>query len=105
MEKTRLQLLEETVASSPDNTFVRYGLALELANAGKPEMAWEHFEYLLSRHPDYAPAYYQAGRFLVAQGKRQQAREVMTKGVEVTRGQGNFHASSELETSLADLGE
>ncbi len=105
MEKTRLELLEETLASSPDNTFVRYALALELANAGNTEVAWQHFDYLLSRHPDYAPTYYQAGRFLAAQGKRQQARQVITKGIEVTRAQGNLHASGELERSLADLGE
>lgn len=104
MEKTRVEMLEETLTSSPDNTFVRYALALELAGAGKPEVAWEHFSYLLSRHAGYAPTYYQAGRFLASQGRFDEAREVLTKGLDVTRSQGNLHALSELERALGDLG-
>lgn len=104
MEKTRVEMLEESLTASPDNTFVRYALALELAGAGKPEAAWEHFSYLLSRHPDYAATYYQAGRFLASQGRFDEARDVLAKGVEVTRQQGNLHALSELEKALEDLG-
>jgi predicted Zn-dependent protease len=104
MEKTRIELLQETVKSSPDNTFVRYALAIELSNSGEPLSAWPHFEYLLTHHPEYAATYYQAGKFLAKQGRRDEARSVLAKGIEVTGSQGNLHAQSELQAALDELG-
>ena len=104
MEKTRIELLQETVKSSPDNTFVRYALAVELSNSGEPQSAWPHFEYLLTHHPGYAATYYQAGKFLAKLGRRDKARSVLAKGVEVTGSQGNLHAQSELQAALDELG-
>ncbi|HLW78083.1 MAG TPA: hypothetical protein VKU44_00655 [Terriglobia bacterium] len=104
MEKTRIERLEETLESSPDNAFVRYALAIELANADRADAAWKQFEILLQRHPDYSATYYQAGKFLVKQERRDEARRVIVRGIAVTRGQGNLHAQSELEAALAELG-
>src|SRR5712692_5639899 len=100
MEKTRLEFLRETLQNDPDNTFVRYGLALELSNSGRLSEAWQHFEYLLTRHPDYSPTYLQAGMLLVKQGRREEAREVLARGSDVTQRQRNFHAQSELQATL-----
>ena len=101
-EHTRRQFLEEMVRKKPDDTFARYGLAMELAKS-EPDAAWIHFAYLLERHPDYAPAYYQAGAFLTKQGRVDEARAILTKGLDVTRRQGNRHANSELQAALDDL--
>jgi tetratricopeptide (TPR) repeat protein len=103
MEKTRLEFLNETLAASPENTFVRYGLAMELQNAGQPAGAWQHFEYLLTHHPEYSAAYFQAGILLVKMGRREDARKVLERGIEVTGRQGNAHAQSELQAALDDL--
>jgi hypothetical protein len=86
----------------PDNTFARYGLAMELANS-EPAAAWTHFEYLLLHHPDYSATYYQAGAFLLKQGRTEEARQVLSKGVEVTGRQGKQHAQGELQAALDDL--
>jgi len=103
MEKTRAQLLEETLSSSPDNTFARYALAMELSNSSQPASAWSHFEYLLAHHPEYAAAYYQAGKFLAKQNRLDEAKRVFAKGIEVTGRQGNLHAQSELQAALDEL--
>jgi len=103
-EKTRREFLEETLRQDPDNTFARYGLALELAKAD-PDAAWTHFEYLLVHHPQYAATYHQAGMFLVTQGRREEARKVLAEGVEVTGRQGKQHAQAELQAALQDLDE
>ena len=104
MNKTRLEFLRETLASKPDDTFARYALALELWKSERPEDAWEHFDYLLSRQPEYSATYYQAGTFLASQGCREEARRILTKGIEVTGRQGNLHAQSELQRALDELG-
>src|SRR6266404_7716895 len=103
MEKTRLELLEETLAAGPENTFVRYGLAMELQNSGRLAEAEQHFAYLMTHHPEYSAAYYQAGMLLVKLGRREEARQVLGKGIEVTGRQGNAHAQSELRAAFEDL--
>jgi tetratricopeptide (TPR) repeat protein len=101
-EKTRREFLEEALRQDPDNTFARYGLALELAKS-EPAVAWTHFEYLLLHHPEYAATYYQAGTFLLKQGRIEEARKVLATGVEVTGRQGKQHAQGELQAALDDL--
>src|SRR5690242_1247206 len=94
--KTRCQVQEAMVRLQPGDTFARYGLAMELANT-EPEAAWTHFTFLLENHPDYAANYYQAGGFLSRQGRLEEARKVLSTGLEVTARQGNRHAQSELQ--------
>ncbi len=103
MEKSRLEFLQERLESNPDDTFARYGLAMEMANSGKLAEAWPHFEYLLNRHPEYSAAYFHAGLLLVRQGRREEARRVLERGIEVTGRQGNLHAQGELREALDDL--
>jgi tetratricopeptide (TPR) repeat protein len=103
MAVSRAEFLQEMLAANPEDTFARYALALELAKSDQPGGAWEHFDYLLKNHPQYAATYYQAGMFLLNQGRREEAKEVFTRGVEVTRRQGSRHAQSELERALAEL--
>jgi len=103
-EKTRREFLEEALHQDPDNTFARYGLAMELANR-EPADAWSHFEYLLQHHPEYSATYYQAGAFLMKQRRLEEAREVLVKGVEVTGRQGKQHARAELQAALDDLND
>ncbi len=103
MEKSRLEFLRETVQNKPDDTFARYGLAMELSKYGDPAEAWQHFDYLLTHYPDYSPTYFQAGAFLVSQKRREEARKVLAKGIEVTARQGNLHAQSELQAAFDQL--
>ena len=102
VEKSRREFLEDAVSQDPNNTFARYGLAMALAKT-EPAAAWTHFEHLLTHHPEYAATYYQAGMFLVTRGRAEEARKVLSAGIEVTGRQGNKHAQSELQSALNDL--
>jgi hypothetical protein len=102
VEPTRRELLEDMVRQQPDNTFARYGLAMELAKTD-PAAAWNQFSFLLEHHAEYAPTYYHAGAFLTKQGRVDEARSVLAKGIEVTGRQGNRHANGELQAALQDL--
>lgn len=103
MEKTRVAFLQEALQNNPGDTFARYALAMELSKSDRPTEAWQHFEYLLSHHPEYSPTYFQAGTFLAKQGRREEAQNILAKGVEVTRRQGNLHAQSELQAALDEM--
>jgi hypothetical protein len=103
-EKTRREFLQEAVGQDPHNTFARYGLALELAKS-EPAAAWTHFEYLLRHHPEYSATYFQAGMFLLKQGRIDEARKVLAQGIETTGQQGKQHAQAELQAALDDLND
>jgi len=102
VEKSRREFLEDAVGQDPDNTFARYGLAMELAKTD-PGTAWTHFEHLLKHHPEYTATYYQAGMFLLNQGRTEEAGKVLSAGVEAAGRQGNKHAQSELQAALDEL--
>jgi tetratricopeptide (TPR) repeat protein len=104
MEKSRREFLEEALAQDPENTFVRYGLAMELAKTDTAA-AWVHFDNLLRRHPEYFATYYQAGMLLAREGRVGDARKVLEAGVEVTARQGKQHAQAEIQAALDDLND
>ncbi|MDE3181472.1 MAG: hypothetical protein KGM47_17650 [Acidobacteriota bacterium] len=104
-EPSRIEILEQTLQSTPGNSFARYALAIELSRAAQPEKALEQFQYLLNHQPEYAAAYLQAGMLLTNMGRGEEAREVFQKGVDVNRRQGNLHAQSEIEAALESLTE
>jgi thioredoxin-like negative regulator of GroEL len=104
MEDDRIQFLRQALEAMPDDAFTRYALAVDLANSGRKEEAWQHFEYLLTHHPDYCATYYQAGMLLLGLGRREEAREAIVRGIEVTRRQGNSHAQKQLQAALDMLG-
>ena len=55
-KKTRRQMLEEFVATHPDDAFARYGLAMDCANAGDSAAADQHFQMLIGlRIPNISP--------------------------------------------------
>lgn|SRR5487761_79328 len=105
MEPTRIEVLEQTLETNPDNAFARYALALELVSSPRSERAWEHFDYLLAHNPGYAATYFQAGMYLARQGRHAEAKQIFEQGIEVTGRQGDQHAQSELQAALDGLAD
>jgi tetratricopeptide (TPR) repeat protein len=100
VEKSRLETLQEFVAASPNDSFVRYGLAQEYLRRAEPEKALEQFRELLRLNSNYAPAYYHGGQTLEKLGRVEEAREIYRQGIEVTTKLGDLHAKSELQAAL-----
>jgi tetratricopeptide (TPR) repeat protein len=104
MAGNRLEMLKSMVAQNPGDSFSRYALALEYRNAGDPEAAIREFRLLIEANPDYAAAYYHGGQALERSGKREEAREMYVKGIEVTTRKGDLHTRSEIQAALDLLG-
>jgi Tfp pilus assembly protein PilF len=103
-KKTRRQMLEEFVANKPDDAFSRYGLAMECMNGGDPGAADGHFRELLQRNADYVPAYLMYAQMLSRQARGEEARQVLSTGIQAADRKGDQHARSEMETLLAEIG-
>jgi predicted Zn-dependent protease len=102
-KKTRRQLLEEFIATKPDDPFSRYGLALECMNSGDAAAADLHFRTLLERNADYIPAYLMYGQLLAREDRTAEAKQVLTNGIAAAARIGNQHARSEMEALLTEL--
>jgi tetratricopeptide (TPR) repeat protein len=104
MPADRLEALRSMLTSDPNNTFARYGLAMELMNTGDLQAAADEFAILRERNPDYSAAYYHGGKALEALGRIDDAREVMEEGIRVTTRTGDAHTRGELQAALDLLG-
>ena len=104
MPGTRLEILKGMVAQNPNDSFARYGLAMEFANSGNLEEAVAEYRNLLAVNPNYAAAYYHGGQALVKLGRAGEARELYLQGIEATTRTGDLHTRSEIEAALEMLG-
>jgi Tfp pilus assembly protein PilF len=103
MATNRLEMLEQMVRQDPNNTFARYGLAMEYANSGDWAQAVVEFRTLLQHDENYAAAYYHAGQALEKMGKLEQARAMYEQGIEASTRKGDLHTRSEIEAALSLL--
>jgi tetratricopeptide (TPR) repeat protein len=100
----RLEVLRNMVAQNPNDSFSRYGLAMEYANSGDLERAIEEYRALLSVNPNYSAAYYHGGQTLDKLGRRDEARVIYRDGIEATTRIGDLHTRSEIQAALDLLG-
>ena len=104
MASNRLDVLKSMVAQNPDDTFARYGLAMEYKGSGDYESAMGEFHALIAANPDYHAAYFHGGQTLERMGKEDEAREMYREGVDAATRAGNPHARAEMQGALDLLG-
>lgn len=97
----RINILKGILDSKPEDTFARYGLAMEYAKEGRHGEAVEEFRAVIARDPGYAYAYYQGGQALEKLGRIEEAKQIYRAGIEAAK---DAHARSELQAALDLLG-
>ncbi len=103
MATNRIEMLKQMLSDNPNNTFARYGLAMELVKSGDFAEAISEFDNLLAHDDTYAAAYYHGGQAHEKLGQIEEARRMYEKGIEVTARKGDGHTRSELEAALSLL--
>src|SRR4030088_1401076 len=101
----RIAALTEVLTQNPNDSFARYGLAMEHSNRGDFEHALAEFATLLKTHPDYTAGYFMAAQTLVKSDRQKDAKKMFTEGIPSARRTGNLHAQSEMEAMLAELSQ
>ena len=104
MPGTRLEILKNMIAANPNDTFLRYGLAMEYKNTGDLEAAMAEFGALIAADPDYPAAYFHGGQTLERLGRLDEARSMYRMGIEASTRKGDEHTRSELAAALDLLG-
>ena len=101
----RLDQILKLLESDPQDTFLRYALAMEYRSLGEPASAAEHFLTLIGQQSPHVPSFFMYSQLLVEIGEVEQARAILRDGIEQARVQGDAHAAGEMSQFLADLGQ
>jgi tetratricopeptide (TPR) repeat protein len=99
----RVSMLQEILAQNPNDSFARYGLAMEYANKGESETALTEFGRLLTANPEYTAAYQMSAQVLMKLGREEEARKLLEDGIACAIRTRNQHARSEMEAMLDGL--
>jgi tetratricopeptide (TPR) repeat protein len=102
---TRREKLEEMLKAEPEDTFLRYALALELDKEGDHDHSLALLTGLIEGSPPHVPAFFMAGQQLARLSRIDKARDVLRAGIEEARQQQNQHAAGEMSEFLASLGQ
>ncbi|MCE2791385.1 MAG: tetratricopeptide repeat protein [Planctomycetota bacterium] len=100
----RLDQILHMLQAAPEDTFLRYALAMEYRSLGDTNRAAEHFAQLIAVRPPHVPSFFMYGQMLAEQGETETARGILREGIEQARAQGDAHAAGEMSELLADLG-
>lgn len=101
---SRREKIEAMLRESPDDTFLRYSLAMELRKEGLHADSLERLGELQREDPPYVPAFLMSAQQLVSLNQVAEARSVLRAGIEEARKQGDLHAAGEMGELLASLG-
>lgn len=101
---SRKEKILAMLADDPNDTFLRYSLAMELRSEGDHQASLSKLDELVSDSPPYVPAFFMAAQQLVELGQIDSARSRLRDGIEQARTQGDAHAAAEMSELLATLG-
>ncbi len=103
MTTDRLEKLMALLEAEPEDTFCTYGIAMEYVKLNDHEQALHWLDRTLAIDPGYAYAYYQKGRILAMLDQREEARAVLTRGLEAAVASGDQKAHQELQELLGTV--
>lgn len=95
-----MQLVQDMLKKDPKDPFLRYALAIEIANTGNKSEAIQQLENLKNSSPDYLATYYQLGKYYEETGETVKAIETYKAGLEVAKNQNNNKTYGEISEAL-----
>ena len=100
---SRLEKLEALLQKEPDDSFLNFGIDMELAKAGRFDESLAQFDRTIELNPNYIAAYFQKGRTLISMGEDDRARNALEAGIQQANLCGETHAAGEMQELLATL--
>lgn len=100
---SRLNQLLDMLKDEPNDTFLRYALAMEYAKLDQPEEALTHFNQIIHQNPDYVAAYFMAGRSAEQKSDIDLAKAYYRRGIDTAQRIGDSHAAGEISAALMML--
>ncbi len=101
--QSNISKLAKQLKESPDDSFLKFALALELLKVGQNNKALSLFKNILSSQPDYVGVYYHLGKLYEETGENNSALKCYKDGIAITTKLNDQHAKSELQGALINL--
>jgi tetratricopeptide (TPR) repeat protein len=103
---SRLEKILAMLELEPNDTFLRYTLAMEYRKMGDSQKSIEMLrELAYSASPRYVPAFFMAAQQLVDSEDIESARTFLRDGIDEARAQKDLHAAAEMGELLAEIGK
>jgi predicted Zn-dependent protease len=94
----RRRMLEASLAESPDDTFLRYGLAMQCLREGDLEEGRQRLQSLIADDPaGQIAAYQQLGQSYVDTGEFDAGLAILRDGIIRANAAGDTHAAGEMQ--------
>ncbi len=88
--------LEALLAKGQDTALLRFSLGDLCLKAGETEVALAHLVRALELEPGYSAAWKLYGKALAEAGRRDEAVDAYTRGIEVAEARGDMQAAKEM---------
>jgi tetratricopeptide (TPR) repeat protein len=92
----RLEQLDAMLRKEPQDLFLQFARAMELAKLGRTDESLAQFDRVIATDPNYCTAYFQKGRALLAAGRVDEARSALREGIRTAESIGDHHARDEM---------
>jgi thioredoxin-like negative regulator of GroEL len=103
---SRLEKILAMLETEPNDTFLRYTLAMEYRKLGQSEQSITLLKDLFEKTvPPYVPAFLMTAQQLAECEEIEEARRVLRDGIEEARKQNDLHAAGEMGELLSELGK
>ncbi len=99
----RLEQLEALLAKEPDDAFLNFGMAIELAKTQRYEESLARFDRVVAVDPNYVAANFHKAKTLITMGDIDAAKAELAKGIAQAAACGEMHAKGEMEELLNSL--
>ena len=99
----RASMFRQVLELDPSDALGNFGLGDILVEMGRCGAAIPHLEKALEVDPKYSAAYLALGRAHHGLGRHDQARAVLTRGVDVAAGRGDLMTANKMQELLARL--
>lgn len=100
----RLEKLEKLLTKEPNDAFLNFGVAMELAKEQRFQESLERFEKVVTLDPNYVAAYFHKAKTLLAKGDTNSAKAELQRGISQAATAGEMHAKGEMQELLDSLG-
>lgn len=101
--RQKIRDLAASLKENPNDSFIKFALALELLKQDDVSKAKVLFESILKQDPDYLGVYYHLGKLYQRTGRAEDAQTMFNDGLKVARKQNDKRTELELIDALESL--
>tara|TARA_R100000541_G_scaffold874_2_gene4639 strand:- start:13366 stop:13698 length:333 start_codon:yes stop_codon:yes gene_type:complete len=101
--ESKISTLAKQLKENPDDSFLKFALALELLKIDEKEKALALFKNIQANQPSYVGVYYHLGKLYEELGENNLALKCYKDGIAVTSKLKDQHSKSELQGALINL--